>query len=137
MTWRLWDGCRRKRIADPRLALRPLPASTSSSAGGSGELDGDIVLVASNHPDLRATVEAAGLPYHHVPVDAGDKPAAEARLLEVLDGECDLVVLARYMQILSGDFLDRVGVPGDQHPPLVPARVRGRRAVRAGQASAA
>jgi formyltetrahydrofolate deformylase len=69
------------------------------------------VLVASNHPDLRETAEAARLPYHHVPVDRDNKPAAEAELLELLDGACDLVVLARYMQILSGEFLDRVGVP--------------------------
>ena len=67
--------------------------------------------MASNHPDLREPVERAGVPYHHVPVDRDDKPTAEARLLELLDGTCDLVVLARYMQILSGDFLDRVGVP--------------------------
>jgi formyltetrahydrofolate deformylase len=46
-----------------------------------------------------------------VPVDPNDKRAAEAELLELLDGECDMVVLARYMQILTSEFLDRVGVP--------------------------
>jgi formyltetrahydrofolate deformylase len=77
------------------------------------ELDADIALVASNHPDLRSDVEAFGLPYHHVPVEKGHKPEAEAALLDLLEdkGPFDLVVLARYMQILSGAFLDRVGVP--------------------------
>jgi formyltetrahydrofolate deformylase len=68
--------------------------------------------VASNHEDLRADVEAFGLPYHHVPVPRDGKPRAEAALLEALRAaEPDLVVLARYMQILSGDFLDRLGAP--------------------------
>jgi formyltetrahydrofolate deformylase len=75
------------------------------------ELDGELVLVASNHLDLRETVEAAGLPYHHVPVTKDRKVDAESDLLQILDGRCDVVVLARYMQILSGDFLERVGVP--------------------------
>ena len=51
------------------------------------------------------------MPFEHVPVDPEDKLASEARLLELLAGRCDLVVLARYMQILSGGFLDGVGVP--------------------------
>jgi formyltetrahydrofolate deformylase len=76
-----------------------------------GELDADIVLVASNHPDLRADVEGFGLPYHHVPVSPDTKPEAERRLLAILRGHADLVVLARYMQILSGTFLDELGVP--------------------------
>jgi formyltetrahydrofolate deformylase len=75
------------------------------------ELDGELVLVASNHPDLRAEVEAAGLPYHHIPVSKEGKPAAEAALLALLDGHCDLVVLARYMQVLSSELLERLSVP--------------------------
>jgi formyltetrahydrofolate deformylase len=75
------------------------------------ELDGDLVLVASNHADLRAEVEAAGLPYHHIPVSEEDRPAAEAALLALLDGHCDLVVLARYMQVLSSELLERLAVP--------------------------
>src|SRR5262249_55189415 len=86
-----------------------------------GELPGEIVLVASNHPDHAAAVEDFGLPYHHVPVDRERKPEAEARLLALLDGQCDLVVLARYMQILSGDFLERVRVPAITTPrPCLP-----------------
>ncbi|HEY4096182.1 MAG TPA: formyltetrahydrofolate deformylase [Baekduia sp.] len=111
LTWRLWDGVRRKRIAvlvsRHDHALRELLYRAQRD-----ELDAEIVVVASNHEDLRADVEALGIPYHHVPVPRGGKPAAEAALLEVLAAaEVDLVVLARYMQILSGDFLARVGGP--------------------------
>lgn len=76
-----------------------------------GSLEGDVVLVASNHPDLEDDVRSFGVPYHHVPVPPDGKREAEERLLELLAGKVDLVVLARYMQILSGDFLDRVGAP--------------------------
>ena len=76
-----------------------------------GELDADVGLVVSNHPDLRADVEGFGLRYEHIPVERGRKPEAEARALDLLAGGFDVVVLARYMQILSGDFLDRVGAP--------------------------
>lgn len=75
------------------------------------ELDADITMVCSNHEDSRADVESFGLPFHHVPVQPGHKPEAEARLLQTLDGAADTVVLARYMQILSGDFLRELGVP--------------------------
>jgi formyltetrahydrofolate deformylase len=78
---------------------------------GRGELDADIVCVVSNHPDLQLQAQAAGIPYHHVPVPRDGKAGAEQRMLELLHGKVDLVVLARYMQILSGDFLDRLGVP--------------------------
>jgi len=76
-----------------------------------GELHCEIPLVISNHPDHADDVEAFGVRYEHVPVAKGEKPAAEARMLELLSDDHDLVVLARYMQILSGDFLARVGCP--------------------------
>lgn len=77
-----------------------------------GELDGEVVAVLSNHPDLRGEAQAAGVPYHHVPIaDEEGMAQAEARMLELLAGEVDVVVLARYMRILSGDFLARIGVP--------------------------
>jgi formyltetrahydrofolate deformylase len=76
-----------------------------------GELDADVGLVVSNHPDLRADVEGFGVPYEHVPVTRETKPEAEARALDLLAGRFDLVVLARYMQILSADFLERLGAP--------------------------
>jgi len=77
-----------------------------------GQIDGDVVLVASNHPDLSAEVANFAIPYHHVPVSGEGKRESERHLLELLGaGRVDVVVLARYMQILSGDFLDRLGVP--------------------------
>jgi len=110
MTWRFWDATERKRVAilvsrEDHCLLDLLWRSRRD------ELEAEIVLVASNHDDLRPAVESFGLPYHHIPVTAENKPAAEAKLAELLHGQCDLVVLARYMQILTGDFLDRLGVP--------------------------
>ena len=76
-----------------------------------GELSADIVTVISNHPDLEDEVKAFGVPFVHVPVTRETKTQAEARQLELLAGRVDLVVMARYMQILSGDFLQRIGAP--------------------------
>ncbi|MFZ3598261.1 formyltetrahydrofolate deformylase [Streptomyces sp. BH104] len=71
----------------------------------SGTLDGDIALVVSNHADLREQVEQAGVEFVHVPVTRDTKAAAEERLLRLVDEHAiDLVVLARYMQILSDDL---------------------------------
>ncbi|MDQ0709124.1 formyltetrahydrofolate deformylase [Arthrobacter woluwensis] len=67
-----------------------------------GSLGAEIAVVVSNHEDLRAMAEAAGLPFIHVPITADTKPQAEARLLELVEEyQADLVVLARYMQVLS------------------------------------
>jgi formyltetrahydrofolate deformylase len=75
------------------------------------EFEGEIGLVASNHSDLEADVVAFNVPYHYIPVTSATKPQAEEQLLELLAEQFDLIVLARYMQILSGDFLKRVGAP--------------------------
>ena len=72
-----------------------------------GELAGEVTQVISNHPDLAKAVEIFGVPFHHVPVTAENKPEAEARILELMEGKADLVVLARYMQILSEGFVDQ------------------------------
>jgi formyltetrahydrofolate deformylase len=89
-----------------------------------GELDAEIVCVVSNHPDLEADVRAFGVPYHVVPVTPESKAEAEARMLELLAGRVDLAVLARYMQVLSGDFLGRLGAPViNIHHSFLPAFV--------------
>ncbi|CAN5264044.1 formyltetrahydrofolate deformylase [soil metagenome] len=75
------------------------------------ELDLDVGLVISNHPDLAEEVREFGVPFVHIPVTPDSKPAAERRQIELLTGNVDLIVLARYMQILSAQFLDAVGVP--------------------------
>jgi formyltetrahydrofolate deformylase len=70
-----------------------------------GSLGAEIAVVVSNHEDLRPMAENAGLPFIHVPVTPATKPEAEARLLElVAEYDADLVVLARYMQVLSNDL---------------------------------
>jgi formyltetrahydrofolate deformylase len=77
-----------------------------------GELPMDVGVVVSNWGDLRGEVERFGLPYHEIPVTRETKPQAEAEQLELLGGgRYDLVVMARYMQILSDDFLRAVGCP--------------------------
>jgi len=71
----------------------------------SGELDVDMTVVASNHPDHRALTEWFDVPYHHLPIVDGNKPAQEADLVELLQANgVDLVILARYMQVLSPQF---------------------------------
>jgi formyltetrahydrofolate deformylase len=88
----------------------------------SGELDAELAGVVSNHPDHADQVTSLGLPFHHVPVE-GDREAAEARVLELL-GEIDLLVLARYMQVLSAGFLERLGAPAiNIHHSFLPAFV--------------
>jgi formyltetrahydrofolate deformylase len=89
-----------------------------------GELPMDVVAVVSNHPDLETDVRSFGVQYHHVPVSAATKAEAEARELDLLHGRVDLVVLARYMQVLSGDFLRRIGAPViNIHHSFLPAFV--------------
>ncbi len=87
-----------------------------------GELDVEIVAVISNHRDLEDETVAAGVAFHHVPVPQGGKERAEAAMLALLQGNAELLVLARYMQILSGDFLARVRIPAiNIHHSFLPA----------------
>jgi formyltetrahydrofolate deformylase len=72
-----------------------------------GDLRADVTTVVSNHPDLRGAVEAFGVPFVHVPNSKERRDEAEARMGELLDGKVDLVVLARYMQIVSPAFVAR------------------------------
>ncbi len=73
-----------------------------------GELDAEIPIVISNHGDLRRVIETRGLQFEHLPVTADSKLEQEARVLELLaEADVDLVVLARYMQILSPGFIEQ------------------------------
>jgi len=79
-----------------------------------GELAVDIPFVAGNHEILAPIAASYGVPFYHVPAEKGAKHEAEARLLELARGKsardaCDFLVLARYMQILSADFIERFG----------------------------
>jgi len=75
-----------------------------------GELDADIAMVVSNHRDLAGLAAENGIAFHHIPVDKGAKESAENAQL-ALFADVDLVVLARYMQILSPRFLAEFARP--------------------------
>ena len=72
-----------------------------------GDLYAEVAMVISNHPDLEDEVARFGIPYYHVPMVKGEKHKGEARMLEVMGDGIDVIVLARYMQILSASFVDR------------------------------
>ena len=76
-----------------------------------GELYADIPLVVSNHADMAEEATRFGVHFEHIPVPRDGKPAAETALLELLGGSHDLIVLARYMQILSPTFLAGARAP--------------------------
>jgi formyltetrahydrofolate deformylase len=95
---------------------RPVRALVMVSRGGhclndllfrirAGSLPVEVPAVVSNHEQMRELAEFYGVPFHHVPVDASTKHEAEARLLELVKAlDVELVVLARYMQVLSDDL---------------------------------
>jgi formyltetrahydrofolate deformylase len=109
MDWRMASADRRKRVA--------LLASRDGNClldllwrWQRGELHADVALVVSNHRLLEEHVAGFGVPFVHVPVTPETKPEAERELLGHLRGY-DVAVLARYMQFLSGGFLDALGLP--------------------------
>jgi formyltetrahydrofolate deformylase len=110
LQWRLTDQSIPKRMA--------ILASTSDHClldllwrHRRGELHVTIPMVISNHTNVADDVRSFGVPFFHVPSAGPDKSAAEDRIVELLNGNVDFIVLARYMQILSDGFLSRVGVP--------------------------
>ncbi len=73
-----------------------------------GELDVEIPLIISNHADMEQVAKNFGIPFAHIPVTKATKVSAEAEQIKLLrDNNVDFVVLARYMQILSADFVDQ------------------------------
>ncbi|MBB6016461.1 formyltetrahydrofolate deformylase [Deinococcus radiopugnans] len=90
-----------------------------------GELNVTIPLIISNHEELRRDAEMFGLPFHVVPVNKANKAEAEAEQVRLLrEADAEFVVLARYMQILSGDFLRGFGRPViNIHHSFLPAFV--------------
>jgi formyltetrahydrofolate deformylase len=76
-----------------------------------GELDMSVAMVISNHADLADEIRPFGVPYFHIPAARDNRDEAERRQLELLRGNVDLVVLARYMQIISPHFLSDAGCP--------------------------
>ncbi|WP_373230169.1 formyltetrahydrofolate deformylase [Cohnella sp.] len=106
MRWSIFRAVRRKRIAifvskEDHCLLELLWQWQA------GDLDADISMVISNHNDMRGLVESFGIPYHHVPVTAETKLEAEAKQRELTAGKIDVIVLARYMQIISPKFIEQ------------------------------
>lgn len=104
MTWRLIQASILKRVA----IFASREGHTLQEIlwrNHAGDLHADIRMVISNHPDLRETAAIWGVPYHHIPVTPQTRDRAEAAQLDLVVGEVDLIVLARYMQILSPGFL--------------------------------
>jgi formyltetrahydrofolate deformylase len=106
MDWRLNLASRKKRIAifvskEDHCLLELLWHWRA------GDLNADIAMVISNHPDLRSLVEPFGIPYHHIPVTAETKAEAERLQLEAVGDGVDAIILARYMQIVSPAFIQQ------------------------------
>jgi formyltetrahydrofolate deformylase len=110
MTWSLHDAARPKRVAI-MVSRYDHCLLDLLWRWRRGELDMDVGVVVSNHADLADDVAQFGVPFEHVPVTRETKEEAERRQLELLAGRYDMVVLARYMQILSGGFLGKLGAP--------------------------
>jgi formyltetrahydrofolate deformylase len=109
MNWRLADAAERQRVlimvSQYAHCLNDLLFRNSI-----GELNLDVVAIVSNHPDLKGIADFYGIPFTHIPVTKDTKPAAEAELLDIVRAErVDLVVLARYMQILSDGLCRELG----------------------------
>ncbi|MCW2578958.1 MAG: purU, partial [Blastococcus sp.] len=104
MSWRIADAAERQRVlimvSQYAHCLNDLLFRNSV-----GELNLDVVAIVSNHPDLKDIADFYGVPFHHIPVTRETKPAAEAALLDLVRRErVELVILARYMQILTDDL---------------------------------
>jgi formyltetrahydrofolate deformylase len=104
MTWNLTDAATRQRVlimvSKYGHCLNDLLFRAST-----GWLNVDVVAVVSNHPDLAPLADDYEVPFFYVPVDPADKGKAEAELLRLVgEVEADLIVLARYMQVLSDDL---------------------------------
>jgi len=105
LQWHLYDSSRHDRmvIMVSRLAHCMMDLLSRYRFG---ELEAEVVAVISNHPDLEPLARPFGVRFDVIPVTKDKKPEAEARLLErLVELKADTVVLARYMQVLSGDFL--------------------------------
>ncbi|MFD8685714.1 formyltetrahydrofolate deformylase [Streptomyces sp. NPDC059651] len=108
MEWRLIDGSRPQRILIMASRFGHCVNDLLFRAFNGG-LNVEVAAVVSNHPDLRRLAGTYGTAYHHIPVTPETKPAAEAEVLDLIDDlGVDLVVLARYMQILSPELCKKL-----------------------------
>lgn len=106
MSWQMERVDRRKRVAV--FVSKELHCLTELLwQWQAGDLFAEIAMVVSNHDAGRALVESFHVPFHHLPVTRDTKPEVEARQLDLLGDDMDLVVLARYMQVLTPAFVAR------------------------------
>jgi formyltetrahydrofolate deformylase len=120
--WQLTDSSRQRQVvifcSRQDHCLSDLIYRTQSN-----EMSCQIKRVISNHQKTKRLVENAGIPFHYLPINKETKPQVEQKQLE-LCRDADLVVLARYMQILSADFLEQVSAPViNIHHSFLPAFV--------------
>jgi formyltetrahydrofolate deformylase len=127
MNWRITPENRKKRLAifvskEDHCLLELLWQWQA------GDLNADIALVVSNHPDMGELVESMGIPYHVVPVTAESKQQAEEEQMRlVAEAQADCIVLARYMQIISPAFIKHYkGRIINIHHSFLPAFVGGK-----------
>ncbi|QMV43370.1 formyltetrahydrofolate deformylase [Cohnella cholangitidis] len=106
MRWSIFRAARRKRIAI-FVSKEDHCLTELLWQWQAGDLDAEISMVISNHDDMRGLVESFGIPYHHVPVTPDTKAEAEQKQRELTSGKVDLIVLARYMQIVSPKFIEQ------------------------------
>jgi formyltetrahydrofolate deformylase len=106
MEWRLTLSSQRKRVA-VLVSKHDHAMLELLWTWKRGDLRADVTAVISNHADLREPVTQFGVPFHHVPNSRETRAAAEARMGELLEGKADLIVLARYMQIVSPELVAR------------------------------
>jgi formyltetrahydrofolate deformylase len=122
MTWRLLDAAGRQRVL---ILVSKFGHCLNDllfrwSIGG---LPIEVAAVVSNHPDFGHLAGSYGVPFHHIPVTPQTKPAAEAELRAIASSlDVDLLVLARYMQILSGDLcVEYAGRAINIHHSMLPS----------------
>jgi formyltetrahydrofolate deformylase len=106
MQWRMENAARRKRLAI-FLSRQDHCLLELLWQWRAGDLYADIAMVISNHAGSGEAAASLGVPFHHVPVLPDKKDEAERRQLDLLEGQVDAIVLARYMQVLSSDFCRR------------------------------
>ncbi len=104
MDWKIYSASRKKRMA-VFVSKEDHCLTELLWRWKSGDLNVDIAMVISNHPDLKELVESFGIAYHHIPVAKENKAEAEREQRRVIGDRVDFIVLARYMQIVSPDFL--------------------------------
>ena len=127
LSWRLFDAARRERIVIMVSKLAHCMVDLLSRHHA-GELDADVAMVVSNHPDLAPLAKPFGVPFEVIPVVHDDKARSEDRLRKLArELNCDTIVLARYMQVLSGGFLAEWNKPiVNIHHSFLPAFVGAR-----------